>query len=82
MNTEETYNEILKESWFPAKPNDMAFPCPDSQSGLTKREFFAAMAMQGLCANSVPGGHHEFEFLTKEAVKYADSLITQLNKQP
>lgn len=38
------YKEMLKESWFPAKPNDMAFPCPDSQSGLTKREYFAAMA--------------------------------------
>lgn len=46
---------------------------------LTKREYFAAMAMQGLCANSVSGRHRSFENLTEEAVYYADNLIERLN---
>ena len=48
--------------------------------GLTKREYFAAMAMQGLCANSIPGNHHKPEVLCKDAVEYADTLIKELNK--
>ena len=47
--------------------------------GLTKREYFAAMAMQGLCANGIPGSQHGFKSLTAEAVMYADWLIDTLN---
>lgn len=50
-----------------------------SKGGLTKREYFAAMAMQGLCANSIPGKHHDFAFLTGEAVRYADALLSELS---
>lgn len=48
--------------------------------GLTKREYFAAMAMQGLCANSNSGSQHSFDRLAKEAVMYADELLKQLEK--
>jgi len=48
--------------------------------GLTIRQHFAAMAMQGLCANSIPGQHHSFERLSFEAVQMADALIKELNK--
>jgi hypothetical protein len=48
-------------------------------AGLNKREYFAAMAMQGLCANSIPGKHHEFKHQAMEAVRYADALIKELN---
>ncbi|MTJ56016.1 hypothetical protein FJR38_26880 [Anabaena sp. UHCC 0253] len=45
--------------------------------GLTKREYFAAMALQGIMANA--------EFMhfeaAKMAVKKADELIEELNKQ-
>jgi hypothetical protein len=69
--------------------SDSAFPVvadfgiDDRQcsEGLTKREYFAAMAMQGLCANSVVGQHSDFSFLATEAVKYSDALIKELNKQ-
>lgn len=44
-------------------------------SGLTKREYFAAMALQGL---AVHGG--EIAVITKQAVILADALITSLNK--
>jgi hypothetical protein len=45
--------------------------------GLTKREYFASMALQGILANSylIP----EIEHQTKFAVKYADALIEALN---
>lgn len=46
--------------------------------GLTKREYFAAMAMQGLCANT---NHrwHPLE-LSETSVKIAEYLINQLNQ--
>jgi hypothetical protein len=58
------------------QPNEPAFARPSSY-GLTKREYFAAMALQGLLAN-----RHEDYLLTEKAVMYADALIEQLNKQP
>jgi hypothetical protein len=69
--------------------NDMAFPVvlattrtpnDSEQLGLTKREYFAAMAMQGLCANSIPGSHHSFNNTANEAVRYADALLAELAK--
>ena len=47
-------------------------------NGLTKREQFAAMAMQGLCANSIVGKHHLPENLAVEAVTCADALLKAL----
>ena len=50
------------------------------ENGLTKREYFAAIAMQGLIMNA-PNGHlsnsHEGVQL---ATQWADALIIQLNK--
>jgi hypothetical protein len=48
------------------------------QDGLTKREYFAAMALQGLLA--FPNGHTQFEDIAKGAVIAADQLIIELNK--
>lgn len=45
-------------------------------SGLTKREYFAAMAMQGLLANN----KSEHKYCVISAVEYADDLIEVLNK--
>jgi len=56
------------------------FGRPDNaQQGLTKREYFAAMAMQGILANerTSPDDNHETAFL---ACRLADSLIDELNK--
>ncbi len=49
-------------------------------TGLTKREMFAAMAMQGLCANSIPGSHHHADERAREAVLNADALLKELAK--
>ena len=48
-------------------------------TGLTKREYFAAMAMQGALANKFA---HErtIEMITESAVKLANALIEELNK--
>jgi hypothetical protein len=45
-----------------------------SQKGLTKREYFAAVAMQGLLA----GSHSN---VITRSVIYADLLIVELNKE-
>lgn len=48
--------------------------------GLTKREYFAAMAMQGLLVNGMQLGMTHEEEISKQAVVYADALISELNK--
>jgi hypothetical protein len=70
-------------------PNDAAFSKsafyhPDGgidtpQEGLTKREYFAAMAMQGFFSAT----HHSdtnVEYFAPIAVQAADALIAELNK--
>ncbi len=47
-------------------------------AGLTKREYFAAMALQGLLTdNESPNSREEF---AGYAVKFADALIDELSK--
>jgi hypothetical protein len=69
-----------------SRANDMAFPVNDTvltpnntvQNGLTIREHFAAMAMQGLLA-----GQHfrdSGEMCAESAVAFADALIAELAK--
>jgi hypothetical protein len=49
--------------------------------GITKRELFAAMAMQGSLGGE-PGSHLEPRRLAIESVRYADALIAELAKEP
>jgi hypothetical protein len=44
--------------------------------GLSKREYFAAMALQGMCANTDLCGLHDM--YGEDAVKYADALMIAL----
>ena len=48
-------------------------------AGLTKREYFAAMAMQGLLAGA--GKDLPYADFAEQAVNCADAIIEQLNKQ-
>lgn len=48
--------------------------------GLTKREYFAAMAMQGLVANLTIGRNEYVELIAGTSVKYADALLAELSK--
>ena len=54
-------------------------PVVSSHGGLTKREYFAAMAMQGLLATGTY--HTNFEDAPSDARRYADELIEALNKE-
>ena len=48
-----------------------------TSTGLTKREYFAAMAMQGLLTKF--GNDYELQ-IAKDAIYWADALIEELNK--
>ncbi len=51
------------------------------ESGLTKREYFAAMAMQGEIASySGLSTSAQPEIVASRAVAFADALIVELNK--
>lgn len=54
------------------------------QSGLTKREYFAAMAMQGLLTdyfnNGQYGNHVNYPMVSEISVRCADDLLAELEK--
>lgn len=50
--------------------------------GLTKREYFAAMAMQGIVSNHTMLDSDNWEWLAKSSVIAADALIKELNNTP
>jgi hypothetical protein len=68
----------------PCFPADPAFPILREENdvflGLTKREYFAAHILQGLCADPELGEVSALE-LSRKAVEFADYLITRLNKE-
>lgn len=49
--------------------------------GLTKRELFAAMAMQGIINNPHRIAGLTYEDTVTDAVNYADALIAELEKK-
>ena len=65
-------------------PDDFAFACVDGnshlQEGLTKREYFAAMAMQGILSSDI-NTNLSIGTVTEYAVRQADSLIKALNNE-
>jgi hypothetical protein len=69
-------------------PNDLAYPIGNDEGypvypGLTKREFFAAMAMQGYLASYAGLSSSPFvEHIASKATQFADALIEELNKKP
>lgn len=67
------------------EPNESMHPIADNvlicDKGLTKREYFAAMAMQGILADKKLYHSDDMESACADAVKMADQLIEQLNQQ-
>lgn len=53
---------------------------PNIYCGLTKRELFAAMAMQGMLGYALDRGATD-DSIADKAVKIANALINELNKQ-
>lgn len=73
--------------------NEEVYPCPsvytidgrmeDGNSGITIRQHFAALAMQGIVSNSCEDWSKpdiDPFYIARAAIKYADALITELNK--
>lgn len=73
----------IKNGDLPASPTTMegAHGSTINTFGLTKREYFAAKAMQGLCGMKPTNDERDINKLTVLAVKIADALLTQLSKQ-
>ena len=63
----------MKTKRYPTNGEDSAF---NTMTGLTKREYFAAMAMQGLCADNT----YPKREIIMHSVIFADALINELNK--
>lgn len=72
-------------------PNDPAYPIniPEGHTlvngipgnGLTKREYFAGLAMQGLCAyNGSSGSNAGPGNIAVRSLEIADALLAELNK--
>lgn len=61
------------------KPNDPAFPVSPSdysaKHGLTKREYFAAMAMSAIATDPTLSKERTIE----ASIEFADALISKLN---
>ena len=51
-------------------------------SGITKREYFAGLAMQGLLTIDVEinGNTTFWKWIAEQSVKYADALLEELSK--
>lgn len=71
-----------KASAFPAIESDYSyggdFNGLSSRGGLTKREMFAAMAMQAMAATC--HSLNDMEYIPRRAIQIADALIDELNK--
>ena len=63
----------------PASRDDSGdYPCTlEAQSGLTKREYFAALALQGILAHPMTEDRHRV--IADAAVAFADALIAALD---
>ena len=60
-------------------PEAYAFPSTKDYRGLTKREYFAALALQGLLAGDPDVA---YKGAAEDAVSHADALIKALNLEP
>lgn len=63
-------------------PDDYAYPPQKNGEfiiigGLSKREYFAACALQGLCSSGFP---IDKDMVSNDAIYIADKLIEELNK--
>lgn len=52
-----------------------------SETGMTLREYYAGLAMQGLLAGLPPTADYNAEVIVTQAVKHADLLLEQLAEQ-
>ena len=70
-------SKVLRHSIFPVNVDINNLKDHVIYQGLTKREYFAAMAMQGLLANG--NWPHYSRQLAEDAVIHANALVEALN---
>jgi predicted transcriptional regulator len=71
----------MEEELFKLNPTvQVTTPNSTVTHGLTKREYFAAMAMQGFVAATRYDSDSDIEYFAQIAVQAADALIAELNK--
>ena len=73
----------MSESIFPTivdQFNENYGDTKEPVGGLTKREYFAGLAMQGLLVNMGRNRIRDAHHAAQEAVECADALIEQLNQ--
>jgi len=68
--------EYKKESAFPTMTQNEHVGLTGKEDGLTKREYFAAKAMQAILSN--PNTQGDRTILMIEAVKFSDELLEAL----
>lgn len=83
--TQTIFRQTGKDSYRPATEKEIKEGIYlVHKEGLTKREYFAAMAMQGLLSNyfehGMYGNSPSYPMVEESAVKCADQLISELNK--
>lgn len=66
--------------------NESAFPTTNPETGiacggLTKREYFAAVCLQGFISTLTINRDDHAELLSQTSVKYADALIAELERK-
>lgn len=74
-----------RKSVIAFEPNELAFPSSNYAyvaAGLTKREWFAGLAMQGILASWPSNARMQTENTGGLAVEFADALIAALNAEP
>lgn len=57
---------------------DKAFPNMTGQTGMQLKDYFAAKAMQGICAGRDEAGvlvQHGYEWIASESYKIADAMM-------
>ena len=68
---------------FPVTPTNSAGQCADIFIGMTLRDYFAAKAMQGICASKDEAGvllQHGHEWIAQEAYRIADAMLKEREK--
>jgi hypothetical protein len=77
QEAQDKFGNYIKDAAFPqtVETSEKIF----HTKGLTKREYFAAMALQGILADGMDIHLHE-QGHAKKAVLYADALIKALNE--
>jgi len=71
---------MSENSNLPAFPVELTNDDNIHVEGLSKREWFAGMAMQGLMANEQNAPVTDYEYAAKACIKMADALLAELDK--